>query len=91
MGYSPQGRKESDTTERLLFHFQGGLRVFHSSFPTVFMGIFVNKKQQEKKKKSRRECLSYRAKFFSEPLNPLKVSEVQLALCSGEGMDQTRS
>ena len=49
MGYSPRGRKESDTTEQLHFHFQGGLRVFHSSFSTVFMGIFVSKKQQEKK------------------------------------------
>ena len=25
MGYSPQGRKESDTTERLHFHFQASL------------------------------------------------------------------
>ena len=24
MGYSPRGRKESDTTEGLHFHFQGG-------------------------------------------------------------------
>ena len=23
MGYNPQGRKQSDTTERLHFHFQG--------------------------------------------------------------------
>ena len=26
VGYSPQGRKESDTTERLHFHFQGETR-----------------------------------------------------------------
>ena len=25
MDYSPRGRKESDTTERLHFHFMGGL------------------------------------------------------------------
>ena len=30
VGYSPRGRKESDTTERLQFHFHGtNLRVLH--------------------------------------------------------------
>ena len=32
MGYSPQGRKESDMTERLRFHFHPSAETFSSVF-----------------------------------------------------------
>ena len=40
MGYSPRGHKESDTTERVHFHFEGSSGFLHF---LQFQSEFVNK------------------------------------------------
>ena len=39
MGYSPRGRKESDTTERLHFHFLS--RCFPKSIPYTYIYVDI--------------------------------------------------
>ena len=40
MGYSPRGRKESDATERLHFHFQHKIKVKKKNVYQEKTGIF---------------------------------------------------
>ena len=50
VGYSPRGRKESDMTERLHFHFQGDfsnpVKIFHQETLVWHVQVYVGPERQ---------------------------------------------